>query len=62
VSTLSRSLTRRSCNSLPRPDLREKRFLAWQSRGANGGDNRQPRQIAAETLALREERASLLGY
>jgi peptidyl-dipeptidase Dcp len=45
----------------PRRDLREQAFRAWVSRGANGGasDNRA---IIAETLALRAERARLLGY
>jgi len=44
-----------------RRDLRQKAYLAWGARGANGGatDNRA---IAAETLALRQERAALLGY
>ena len=41
--------------------LREKAYEAWVARGANGNaqDNRA---IAAETLALRQERAKLLGY
>jgi peptidyl-dipeptidase Dcp len=45
----------------PRRDLREKAFRAWEARGANGGET-DNRAIAAETLALREERANLLGY
>ena len=45
----------------PRRDLREKAFLAWQARGANGGET-DNREIAAEILALRQERAQLLGY
>ena len=47
--------------SSPRRDLRERAFRAWVARGANGGatDNRA---IAAEMLALRAERAALLGY
>ena len=47
--------------SSPRRDLREKAFRAWVARGENGGahDNRA---VVAETLALREERARLLGY
>src|SRR5262249_59861217 len=44
-----------------RRDLREKAFNAWIMRGANGGkpDNRR---IVAEVLALRAERAGLLGF
>src|SRR5262249_37321929 len=44
-----------------RRDLREKTFNAWITRGANGGktDNRK---IVAEVLALRAERARLLGF
>ena len=61
VVTLSRSLIVPFLQFSPRRDLREKAFRAWEARGANGGktDNRA---IAAETLALREERAKLLGY
>ncbi|MGR3292316.1 MAG: M3 family metallopeptidase, partial [Paracoccaceae bacterium] len=44
-----------------RRGLRQTAFEAWIARGANGGktDNRA---IAAEVLALRHERAQLLGY
>ncbi len=44
-----------------RRDLREQAYTAWRQRGANGGktDNRK---IVAEVLALRAERARLLGY
>ena len=61
VVTLSRSLIVPFLQFSPRRDLREKAFAAWGARGANGGahDNRA---IAAEILALREERAKLLGY
>lgn len=45
----------------PRRDLRQKAYEAYVARGANGGDT-DNRGIAAETLALREERANLLGY
>ncbi len=45
----------------PRRDLRQKAYEAYVARGANGGDT-DNRGIAAETLALREERAKLLGY
>ncbi|MDV7271792.1 M3 family metallopeptidase [Thioclava sp. A2] len=61
VVTLSRSLIVPFLQFSPRRDLRERAYRAWAARGANGGktDNRA---IAAETLALREERAKLLGY
>ena len=61
VVTLSRSLIVPFLQFSDRRDLREKAYQAWGARGANGGatDNRA---IAAETLALREERAKLLGY
>jgi peptidyl-dipeptidase Dcp len=61
IVTLSRSLIVPFLQFSPRRDLREKAFLAWEARGANGGDT-DNRVIAAETLALREERAQLLGY
>ncbi|WP_375691908.1 M3 family metallopeptidase [Pseudooceanicola sp. LIPI14-2-Ac024] len=59
--TLSRSLITPFLQFSPRRDLREKAFAAWAARGANGGatDNRE---IAREILALRDERAKLLGY
>ncbi len=61
VVTLSRSLIVPFLQFSPRRDLREKAYRAWVSRGANGGET-DNREIAAETLALREERAKLLGY
>lgn len=61
VVTLSRSLIAPFLQFSPRRDLREKAFRAWEARGANGGDT-DNRAIAAETLALRAERAALLGY
>ena len=61
VITLSRSLIVPFLQFSPRRDLREIAFRAWEARGANGGDT-DNRAIAAETLALREERAKLLGY
>jgi peptidyl-dipeptidase Dcp len=44
-----------------RRDLREQAYKAWRQRGANSGktDNRK---IVAEILALRAERARMLGY
>ena len=61
VVTLSRSVIVPFLQFSPRRDLRETAWRAWAARGANGGatDNRA---IAAETLALRDERAKLLGY
>ena len=61
VVTLSRSIIVPFLQFSNRRDLREKAYSAWAARGANGGatDNRA---IAAEILALRQERAELLGY
>ncbi|MDA0223980.1 MAG: M3 family metallopeptidase [Proteobacteria bacterium] len=61
VITLSRSLIVPFLQFSTRRDLREKAFVAWGKRGENAGatDNRA---IVAETLALRQERARLLGY
>lgn len=61
VVTLSRSIITPFLQFSPRRDLREKAFAAWAARGANGGET-DNREIAAEILALREERAKLLGY
>ncbi len=61
VITLSRSLIVPFLQFSPRRDLREKAFAAWAARGANGGET-DNREIAAEILKLREERAKLLGY
>ncbi len=61
VITLSRSLIVPFLESSPRRDLRERAFRAWVARGANDGET-DNREIAAETLALRAERAQLLGY
>jgi peptidyl-dipeptidase Dcp len=59
--TLSRSLIEPFLTFSARRDLREQAFRAWIARGETGGasDNRA---IVAETLALRRERAELLGY
>lgn len=61
VVTLSRSLIEPFLQFSSRRDLRETAFKAWLARGENGGatDNRA---IIAETIALRAERARLLGY
>ncbi len=61
VVTLSRSIIVPFLQFSPRRDLREKAYRAWTARGANGGDT-DNRDIAAEILSLREERAKLLGY
>lgn len=59
------TLARSSCEGFiqfsARRDLREKVFQAWIKRGENGGktDNRG---MIAEMIALRAERAKLLGY
>jgi peptidyl-dipeptidase Dcp len=61
VVTLNRSLIVPFLQFSPNRALREKAYEAWVARGANGGatDNRA---VAAEILALRAERAALLGY
>jgi peptidyl-dipeptidase Dcp len=59
--TLNRSLIVPFLQFSPRRDLRRQAYEAWVSRGANG-DAHDNRAIAAEMLALREERARLLGY
>jgi len=61
VVTLSRSLIVPFLQFSPRRDLRETAFKAWAARGANGGET-DNRAITAEVLALRAERAKLLGY
>jgi len=59
--TLSRSSIEPFLQLAARRDLREQAYKAWRQRGANGGktDNRK---IIAEILALRAERARLLGF
>ena len=61
VITLSRSLIEPFLQFSARRDLRETAFKAWLARGESGGatDNRA---IIAEMIALRAERARLLGY
>ena len=61
VITLSRSSIEPFLQFSARRDLRELAFQAWARRGENGGatDNRA---IAAETVALRAEKAALLGF
>ncbi len=61
VITLSRSSVEPFLQFSARRDLREKAFRAWIARGDQGGatDNKA---VIAETVALRAERAKLLGY
>lgn len=61
VVTLNRSLIVPLLQFSPNRALREKAYEAWAARGANGGET-DNRAIAAEILALRAERAQLLGY
>ncbi len=61
VVTLSRSLIEPFLTFSARRDLREKAWAAWVARGANGGET-DTAALIAETLALRAERAALLGY
>ena len=59
--TLARSSVETFLQFSSRRDLREKAFQAWIRRGENGGttDNRA---LIAEMVALRDERAKLLGF
>jgi peptidyl-dipeptidase Dcp len=61
VITLSRSSIEPFLTFSRRRDLREQAFKAWAARGDGGGatDNKA---IVAEMVALRAERAKLLGY
>jgi peptidyl-dipeptidase Dcp len=61
VVTLSRSIITPFLQFSSRRDLRQRAYQAFVARGANGGDT-DNREIATEILALREERAKLLGY
>jgi peptidyl-dipeptidase Dcp len=59
------TLARSSCEGFlqfsSRRDLREKVFNAWIKRGENGGET-DNRALIAEMVALRGERAGLLGF
>ncbi|NNU79407.1 M3 family metallopeptidase [Halovulum dunhuangense] len=61
VITLSRSLIVPFLQFSPRRDLRERAFRAWAARGEMRPET-ATLPIVAEMLALREERARLLGY
>lgn len=59
--TLSRSIIEPFLTFSESRDLREQAFKAWVARGENGGES-DNREIVKKTLALREEKAKLLGY
>ncbi len=59
--TLSRSIIEPFLTFSARRELREQAFRAWVARGENAGDT-DNRGIVKETLALRSEKAGLLGY
>ena len=61
VITLQRSSVEPFLQFSSRRDLREKAFRAWIARGDTGGKTDNKAMIA-ETIALRIERAKLLGY
>ncbi len=61
VVTLNRSLIVPFLQFSPNRALRRQAYEAWVARGANGGET-DNRLAAAEILALRAERATLLGY
>ncbi|MGT2441367.1 M3 family metallopeptidase [Ensifer adhaerens] len=59
--TLSRSIIEPFLTFSDNRELREQAFRAWIARGENGGDT-DNRGLIAEMLALRAEKAKLLGY
>ncbi|ADZ70382.1 M3 family metallopeptidase [Polymorphum gilvum] len=61
VITLSRSSIEPFLQFSTNRALREEAFRAWASRGETGGET-DNRAIVAETIALRAEKARLLGY
>jgi peptidyl-dipeptidase Dcp len=61
VITLSRSLIEPFLVFSTRRDLRERAYEAWSKRGENGGET-DNRGLIAEIIALRAERARLLGF
>ncbi|WP_299471039.1 M3 family metallopeptidase [uncultured Roseibium sp.] len=61
VITLSRSSIEPFLQFSTNRRLREEAFKAWSARGERDGDTNNER-IIAETLALRAEKAKLLGY
>lgn len=59
--TLSRSIITPFLQFSKRRDLREIAFKAWASRGENGGET-DNRDLITEIVALRAEKAGLLGF
>jgi peptidyl-dipeptidase Dcp len=59
--TLSRSIIEPFLTYSDSRAHREEAFRAWAARGENGGES-DNRGIVAQTLALRDEKARLLGY
>lgn len=59
--TLSRSIIEPFLTFSERRDLREYAFSAWISRGENGGETDNVENVG-QVLALRQEKARLLGY
>ena len=59
--TLSRSIVEPFLTYSDKRAFREEAFRAWAARGENGGES-DNRGIVAQTLALRHEKAQLLGY
>ena len=59
--SLSRSSVEPFLSHADRRDIRETLFSSWVRRGESGGET-DNREIVAETLRLRDERARLLGY
>ena len=59
--TLSRSIIEPFLTFSERRDLREQAFAAWIARGENDGDTNNLENVR-ETVALRQEKAKLLGY
>ena len=59
--TLSRSIVEPFLTHSDSRAHREEAFRAWAARGENGGES-DNRGIVAQTLALRQEKAGLLGY
>ncbi|MCY7314984.1 MAG: M3 family metallopeptidase [Rubrivivax sp.] len=61
VITLSRSLVVPFLTFSERPDLREKAWRAWTTRGEHAGEH-DNREVARDILRLRREQAQLMGH
>ena len=59
--TLARSIVEPFLTFCPDRNLREQAFLAWTRRGEHDGEH-DNRPVIAETVALRAEKARLLGH